>query len=147
MSNVWKKEDEINPSSTSKDLCYQVQTKKGSVSLNQNQAKKLDLGIVPPCSKVLHQKIKLCIYVASICKKSLSIEPVHLPATFGWAFDEDETCCDVAGDVVPKIVEVVKEYSCTSYGEFSNSKIQRRLLQNNSDTGFDHSSFFFFNFL
>ena len=28
MSNVWKKEDKLNRSSTSRDLCYQVQTKK-----------------------------------------------------------------------------------------------------------------------
>ena len=32
--------------------------KKGSASLNQIQAKKLDSSIMPPCSKVLHQKIK-----------------------------------------------------------------------------------------
>ena len=53
------------------------------------------------------------------------------------------------GNVAPKIVEVVKDDSCTVYGKFSNSKIQRRLLQNNGDTSFDHSAFFliFFNFL
>ena len=35
--------------------------KKGSASLNQNQAKKMDSSIMPPCYKVLHQKIKRCI--------------------------------------------------------------------------------------
>ena len=70
--------------------------------------------------------------------------------------DEDETYCIkwFEGDVAPKIVEVIKHDSCTGYGE-SNSKLQRRLLQNNGDTNFDHSAFFlissnqklFFNFL
>ena len=46
------------------------------------------------------------------------------------------------GDVAPKIFEVVKDDSYTGYDEFSNSKIQRRLLQNNGDTNFDHSAFF-----
>ena len=35
--------------------------KKGSASLNQNQAKKMDSSTMPPCYKVLHQKIKRCI--------------------------------------------------------------------------------------
>ena len=41
--------------------------------------------------------------------------------------DEDGTYCHkwFDGDVAPKIVEVVKDDSCTGYGEFSNSKIQR----------------------
>ena len=42
----------------------------------------------------------------------------HLPTSFGWVFDEDETCCNVAGDVAPKIVEVVKDDSCAGYGQF-----------------------------
>ena len=37
---------------------------------------------------------------------------------------------------------MVKDDSYTGYGEFSNSKIQRRLLQNNGDINFDHSAFF-----
>ena len=40
--------------------------KKGSASLNQIQAKKLDSSIMPPCLKVFHQKIKRCIYVTNI---------------------------------------------------------------------------------
>ena len=119
--------------------------KKGSVSLNQIQAKKLDSSIMPPCSKVLHQKIKRCIYVANIWKNSLRTKPTpHLPTSFGWTLDEDGTYCIkwFEGDVAPKIVEVVKDDSCTGYGEFSNSKIQTRLLQNNGDTNFSHSAFF-----
>ena len=58
--------------------------KKGSASLNENQAKKLDSSIMPPCSKVLHQKIKRCIYVAGIWTNSLRTEPTpHLPTSFG----------------------------------------------------------------
>ena len=86
--------------------------KKGSVSLNQIQAKKLDSSIMPPCSKVLHQKIKRCIYVANIWKNSLRTKPTpHLPTSFGWTLDEDGTYCIkwFEGDVAPKIVEVVKD--------------------------------------
>ena len=71
--------------------------------------------------------------------------------------DDNKTYCIkwFEGDVAPKIVEVIKDDSRTGYGEFSNSKLQRRLLQNNGDTNFDHSAFFlissnqklFFNFL
>ena len=132
--------------------------KKGSASLNQIQAKKLDSSIMPPCSKVLHQKIQRCISVANIWTNSLRTKPTpHLPTSFGWTLDEDGTYCIkwFEGDVAPKIVEVVKDNSCTGYGEFSDSKIQRRLLQNNGDTNFNHSAFFlissnqkrFFNFL
>ena len=127
MLNAWKKEDELSRLSTSRDLFYQVQTKKGSASLDQNQTKKLNSSIMPPCSKVLHQKIKQCIYVGSIWTNSLRTEPTpHLPTSFGWTLDEDETYCIkwFEGDVAPKIVEVVKDDSCTGYGEFSNSKIQ-----------------------
>ena len=132
--------------------------KKGSASLNQIQAKKLDSSIMPPCSKVLHQKIQRCISVANIWTNSLRTKPTpHLPTSFGWTLDEDGTYCIkwFEGDVAPKIVEVVKDNSCTGYGEFSDCKIQRRLLQNNGDTNFNHSAFFlissnqklFFNFL
>ena len=92
---------------------------------------------MPPCLKVLHQKIKRCIYVASIWTNSLRTKPTpHLPTSFGWTLDEDGTYCIkwFEGNVAPKIVEVVKDDSCTGYGEFSNSKIKRRLLQNNGDT-------------
>ena len=111
--------------------------KKGSASFNQIQAKKLDSSIMPPCLKVLHQKIKRCIYVASIWTNSFRTKPTpHLPTSFGWTLDEDRTYCIkwFEGDVAPKIVEVIKDDSCTGYGEFSNSKIQRRLLQNNGGT-------------
>ena len=100
--------------------------KKGSASLNQIQAKKLDSSIMPRCSKVLHQKIKRCIYVASIWTNSLRTEPTpHLPSSFGWMLDEDRTYCIkwFECDVAPKIVEMVKDDSFTGYGEFSNSKI------------------------
>ena len=125
----------LSQSSTSRDLCYQVQTKKGSVSFNQIQAKKLNLSIILPCSKALHQKIKRFIYVASIQRSSPRTEPT--------------------GDVAPRIAEVIKDDSCTGNEDFSNSKMQRRLLQNNGDTNFNHSVFFlissnqklFFNFL
>ena len=119
---------------------------KGTVSLNQNQAKKLDSSKMKPCSKVLHQKIMWCIYGASVWTNSLRMEPTpHLPTPFGWTLDEDKIYYIkwFESDVVPKIVEVIKDDSCTGYGEFSNSKIQRRLLQNNGDTKFDHSAFFF----
>ena len=119
--------------------------KKGSASLNQIQAKKLDSSIMPPCSKVLHQKIKRCIYVANIWKNSLRTKPTpHLPTSFGWTLDEDWTYYIkwFEGHVAPKMVEVVKDNSCTAYGEFSDSKIQRGLLQNNGDTNFNHSAFF-----
>ena len=131
--------------------------KKGSTSLNQIQAKKLDSSIMPPCFKVLYQKIKRCIYVANIWTNSLRTKLTpHLPTSFGWTLDEDGTYCIkwFEGHVAPKIVEVVKDNSCTAYGEFSDSKIQRRLLQNNGDSNFNHSAFFlissdqklFFNF-
>ena len=103
--------------------------KKGSASLNQNQAKKLDSIIMPPCSKVLHQKIKQCIYVASSWTNSLRTEPKpHLPTSFVWTLDENETYWFklIEGDVAPKIFEVVKDDFCTGYGRFLNSKIQRR---------------------
>ena len=76
---------------------------------------------------------------------SLRTEPTpHLPTSFDWTLDEDGTYCMkwFEGDVAPKTVEVVKDNSCTDYGEFSNSKLQRGLLQNNGDTNFDHSAFF-----
>ena len=119
--------------------------KKGSASPNQIQAKKLHSSIIPPCCKVLHQKIKRYIYVASIWTNSLRMKPTpHLPLSFVLMLDEDVTYCIkwFEGDVAPKIVEVVKDDSCTCYGEFFNSKIQRRLLQNNSNTNFNHSAFF-----
>ena len=119
--------------------------KKRSASLNQIQAKKLDSSIMPPCSKVLHQKIERCIYVANIWTNSLRTKPTpHFPTTFRWTLDEDGTFCIKwsEGNVAPKIAEVVKDNSCTAYGEFSDSKIQRRLLQNNGDTNFNHSAFF-----
>ena len=119
--------------------------KKGSASLNQIQAKKLDSSIMPPCSKVLHQKIKWCIYVANIWKNSLRTKPTpHLPTSFGWTLDEDWTYYIkwFEGHVATKMVEVVKDNSCTAFGEFFDSKIQRRLLQNNGDTNFNHSAFF-----
>ena len=131
--------------------------KKGSASLNQIQAKMLDSSIIQR-SKVLHQKIKWYIYVASIWTNSLRMEPTpHLTTSLGCMLGKDGTYCIkwFEGDVASKIVEVVNDDSCTDYGEFSNSKIQRRLLHNNSDTSFDHSVFFlissnqklFFNFL
>ena len=126
-------------------LVTKYKPKKGSASLNQIQGKKLDSSIMPPCSKVLHQKIKRCIYVASISTNSLRTEPTpHLPTSFDWMLDEDGTYCIkwFEGDLAPKTVEVVKDNSCTGYGEFSNSKWQRGLLQNNGDTNFDHSAFF-----
>ena len=68
--------------------------KKGSASLNQIQAKKLDSSIIPPCSKVLHQKIKRCIFVTSIWTNSFRMEPTpRLPTSFGWTLDEDGTYC------------------------------------------------------
>ena len=73
------------------------------------------------------------------------MEPTpNLSTSFGWTLDEDGTYCIkwFEGDFAPKIVEVVKDDSCTGYGGFSNSKIQRHLLQNNGDTNFDHSVFF-----
>ena len=126
MSNVWKKENELSQSSLSKDLCYKVQTKKGSISLNQNQAKKLDSSIMPPCSKVLHQKVKWCMYDASIWTNSLSMEPTPNLISFGWTLDEDKTYCIIwfEGHVAPNVVEVIKDDSCTGYGEISNSKIR-----------------------
>ena len=141
MSNVRKKEDKLSRSSRS----LLPKSKKGSASLNQIQAKKLDSSIMPPCSKVLHQKIKRCIYVASIWTNSLRTDPTpDLPTSFGWMLDEDGTYCHkwFEGDVAPKIVEVVKDNSCTGYGEFFNSKTQRCLLQNNGNTNFNHSAFF-----
>ena len=119
--------------------------KKGSASLNQIQAKKLYSSIMPPCSKVLHQKIKRCIYAASVWTNSLRMKPTpHLPLSSGWMLDEGGTYCIkwFEGDVAPKIVEVVKDNFCTCYGEFYSSKIQRRMLQNNGDTSFNHSAFF-----
>ena len=119
--------------------------KKGSASPNQIQAKKLHSSIILPCCKVLHQKIKRYIYVASIWTNSLRLKPTpHLPLSFVLMLDEDGTYCIkwFEGDVAPKIVEVVKDDSCTCYGEFFNSKIQRRLLQNNANTNFNHSAFF-----
>ena len=104
---------------------------------------------MPSCSKVLHQKIKRCIYVASISTNSLRTEPTpHLSTSFGWTMDEDGTYCIkwFEGDVAPKTVEVVKDNSCTGYGDFSNSKLQRRLLQNNGDANFNHSAFFLISF-
>ena len=126
VSNVWKKENELSQSSLSKDLCYKVQTKKGSISLNQNQAKKLDSSIMPPCSKVLHQKVKWCMYDASIWTNSLSMEPTPNLISFGWTLDEDKTYCIIwfEGHVAPNVVEVIKDDSCTGYGEISNSKIR-----------------------
>ena len=97
------------------------------------------------CFKVLSQYIKRCVYVVSIWMNSLRMElTLHLPTSFGWTLDEDETYCiqRFEGDVAPKIIEVVKDDSCTGYWEFSNSKIQRRLLQNNSDISFNHLVFF-----
>ena len=119
--------------------------KQGSDSLNQFQAKKFDSSIMPPCSKVLHQKIKRCIYVASIWMNSLRAEPTpHLPTSFSWTLDEDRTYWNkwFEGDVSPKIVEVVKDNPCTGYGEFCNCKIQTCLLKNNGGTNFNHSAFF-----
>ena len=132
--------------------------KKGSVSLNQIQAKKLDSSIMPLCSKALHQKVQQCIYVANVWTNSVRTKSTpHLPTSFDWTLDEDGTYCIkwFEDDVAPKIVDVVKDNSCTGYGEFYDSKIQRRLLQNNGDTNFNHSAFFlissnqklFFNFL
>ena len=108
-------------------------------SLLPSTNRKKDLLLFGPCSKVLHQKIKRCIYVASIWTNSLRTDPTpDFPTSFGWMLDEDGTYCHkwFDGDVAPKIVEVVKDDSCTGYGEFSKSKIQRRLLQNNGDTNF-----------
>ena len=119
--------------------------KKGYASLSQIQAKKLDSSIMPPCSKVLHQKIKRCIYVTNIWTNSLRTKSTpHLPTSFGWTLDKDGTYSIkwFEGDVAPKIIKVVKDNSCTGYVEFSNSKIQRRLLQNNGDSNFNHSAFF-----
>ena len=104
--------------------------KKGYASLNQNRAKKLDWSIMTSCFKVLSQYIKRCVYVVSICMNSLRMElTLHLPTSFGWTLDEDETYCiqRFEGDVAPKIIEVVKDDSCSGYWEFSNSKIQRCL--------------------
>ena len=73
------------------------------------------------------------------------MEPTpHLTTSLGWMLDKDGTYCIkwFEGDVAPKIVEVVKDDSCTDYGEFSNSKIQRHILQNNGDTDFNHSALF-----
>ena len=81
--------------------------KKRSASLNQFQTKKLDSSIMPLCFKVLHQKVKQCIYVASIWLNTLRMEPTpHLPTSFGWTLDEDGTYCIkwCEGDVAPKIV-------------------------------------------
>ena len=97
VSNVWKKEDKLSRSSTTRVkhvkhvyFVTKYKPKKGSASLNQNQAKKLDSSIIPPCSKVLHQKIKRCIYVASIRVNLLRTEPTpHLPTSFGWTLYED----------------------------------------------------------
>ena len=108
-------------------------------SLLPSTNRKKDLLLFGPCSKVLHQKIKRCIYVASIWTNSLRTDPTpDFPTSFGWMLDEDGTYCHkwFDGDVAPKIVEVVKDNSCTGYGEFSKSKIQRRLLQNNGDANF-----------
>ena len=64
--------------------------KKGSASLNQIQAKKLYSNIMPPCSKVLHQNIKQCIYVANIWMNSIRTKPTpYLPTSFGWTLYED----------------------------------------------------------
>ena len=74
------------------------------------------------------------------------MEPTpHLPTSFGWTLDEDEIYCNkwFGNDVVAKIAEGVKDDSCTGYGKLSNSRMQRRLLQNNGVTSFDHSAFFF----
>ena len=63
--------------------------KKGSASLNQIQAKKLDSSIMPPCLKVFHQKIKRCIYVTNIWTNSLRTKSTpHLPTSFGWMLDK-----------------------------------------------------------
>ena len=82
--------------------------KKGSASLNQIQAKKLDSSIMPPCSKVLHQKIKRCIYVASIWTNSLRMKPTpYFPPSFGWTLDEDGTFCikRFEGDVAQRLLK------------------------------------------
>lgn len=97
--------------------------KKGCASLSQTQAKKLDSSIMPPCSKVLYQKINRCIYVASIWLNSLRSEPTNrLPNDFGWLLDQDNTLSIkwFDGDVAPKIIEVVKDDSCIGYGKFRN---------------------------
>ena len=45
-----------------------------------------------PCSKVLDQKIKRCIYVANIWTNSLRTEPTpNPPASLGSTLDEDGT--------------------------------------------------------
>ena len=120
-----EEKNELSQSSMSKDLCYEVQTKKGSISLNENQAKKLDSSIMLPCFKVLHQKVKWCMYDASIWTNSLRMEPTPNLISFGWMLDEDKTYCIIwfEGHVAPNVVEVIKDDSCTGYGETSNSKI------------------------
>ena len=115
MSNVWKKEDKLSRSSTTRVkhvkhvyFVTKYKPKKGSASLNQNQAKKLDSSIIPPCSKVLHQKIKRCIYVASIWTNSLRMKPTpYFPPSFGWTLDEDGTFCikRFEGDVAQSLLK------------------------------------------
>ena len=138
----------------SRGLCCQVQTEERICFCQPKSSKEVGF----KHNATMFQKINQCIYVASIWTNSLRMEPLpHLPTSFDWTLDEDKTYCIkwFEGNVAPKIVKVVKDDSCTGYGEFSNSKIQRHPLQNNSDTNFDNSAFFlisshqklFFNFL
>ena len=69
-----KKINSVNQART-EIFVTKYKSKKGFASLKQIQAKKLDSSIMPPCSKVLHQKIKSCIYVASIWTNSLRTKP------------------------------------------------------------------------
>ena len=87
--------------------------------INQQQLKKMDSTMMPPCSKVLMQKIKRCSFITSIWQNATRAEPTtYAPTDFGWYLEDGKYNIQwFDGDVAPKIVDVVKDNSCSGYGK------------------------------
>ena len=87
--------------------------------INQQQLKKMDSTMMPPCSKVLMQKIRRCIFITNIWQNATRAEPTtYVPTDFGWHLEDGKYNIQwFDGDVAPKIVDVVKDNTCSGYGK------------------------------
>jgi hypothetical protein len=85
--------------------------------INQQNIKKLDSTIMPPCSKVLFHKIMRCSFISSMLKNATKAEPItYDPTNFGWRLEDGRYSIHwFDGDVAPKI-DVVKNKACFGYG-------------------------------
>ena len=77
----------------------------------------MDAALLPPCSKVLKEKIKRTSYVSRIWKSSTIVDTENNDALhYGWNLDgEGFQISWFDGTSAPKIVDVVKE--CEDKGE------------------------------